>query len=90
MMDSPKIYLCGLGAIGSVFAGRIPETNPDLISVIVDKKCKAEYSRNTIMVNGKPYSFKLALPEAYTHTPVNDMLRQKIRSRGTMIVFKKL
>jgi 2-dehydropantoate 2-reductase len=66
MKDSPKIYLCGLGAIGSIFAGKIHETNPDWISVIVDKKRREEYGRNAVIVNGKPYTFKMVLPEAYT------------------------
>jgi 2-dehydropantoate 2-reductase len=62
MVTAPKIYLSGLGAIGSVYASRIYDTNSGWISVIVDKERMEQYHRNGITVNGKPYHFQFVQP----------------------------
>jgi 2-dehydropantoate 2-reductase len=58
-----KVYISGLGAIGSAYGSRIFDAAPDCLSVIADSDRVARYSRNGIRINNKLYSFKYVTPE---------------------------
>jgi 2-dehydropantoate 2-reductase len=58
-----KIYLSGLGAIGSSYASRIHEMNSDCLKVILDNDRFERYARDGYYINGKPYSFNYIRPE---------------------------
>lgn len=58
-----KVYMSGLGAIGSAFAGRLFDMNPDCIKIIADNERVERYTRDGVTINGKPYSFNYIKPE---------------------------
>lgn len=58
-----KVYLSGLGAIGSSYAAKFYENNPDLATVVADAKRIERYRAQGILVNGKAYSFRYLEPE---------------------------
>ncbi|MGE5583638.1 MAG: ketopantoate reductase family protein [Bacillota bacterium] len=64
MKSIQKVYLSGLGAIGSSYASRLVEWEPDSLAVIAGKERIDRYRRNGITVNGKSYSFRFVAPEA--------------------------
>lgn len=64
MTTIQKVYVSGLGAIGSAYSARLYETDPSLVTVIVDQERSDRYSRDGIHVNGKVYPFRFILPEA--------------------------
>lgn len=59
-----KVYLSGLGAIGSIFAGKLHDTNPEVLKVIADRKRMERYTKNQIKVNDTYYNFNYILPDA--------------------------
>jgi len=63
MRKIKNVYLSGLGAIGSSYAGRLYDMNPDSIKIIVDRERFERYTRNGIEINGKTYNFNYILPE---------------------------
>ena len=58
-----KIYLSGLGAIGSSYASRIHEMDPDCLKVILDKNRYERYTKDGYYINNKAYSFNYIRPE---------------------------
>jgi 2-dehydropantoate 2-reductase len=58
-----KVYLSGLGAIGSAFASRIHDTDPDSIRIIASQERIRRYMDRGITVNGKPYFFQYVRPD---------------------------
>lgn len=63
-----KVYISGLGAVGSSYASRIQEMNPDGLKVIVDSTRIDRYTKDGYYVNGKLYPFNYILPEAAYET----------------------
>ena len=63
-----KVYLVGLGAVGSAYAAKMNEAEPDLIKVIVDEQRFETYRNQEIRVNGEPYQFTFVTPEQATET----------------------
>lgn len=63
-----KVYLSGLGAIGSSYAAKLYETDPELVTVIADCKRIERYYEQGILVNGKSYSFRYLEQEATGET----------------------
>ncbi len=63
MKPIQKVYIAGLGAIGSVFAARIYESNPDWVTVIADRDRIERYRDCGVSVNGKAYSFRFIEPD---------------------------
>lgn len=59
-----RVYISGLGAIGSTYAARLYEYNPELVSVIADQARIDRYNRDGVYVNGKAFSFRYTLPDA--------------------------
>ncbi|TCL56173.1 ketopantoate reductase [Hydrogenispora ethanolica] len=64
MSTIQKVYLSGLGAIGSAYASRLYESDPGLVTVIADPERIERYRRQGIVVNGREYPFRFVTPEA--------------------------
>ncbi|NLY76175.1 MAG: ketopantoate reductase family protein [Firmicutes bacterium] len=64
MTAIPKVYVSGLGAIGSVYAAKFYDIAPEMITVIADRERIDRYTREGIYVNGKAYPFRFVEPEA--------------------------
>jgi len=58
-----KVYLSGLGAIGSSYASRIHDADPDCLKVILDKDRYKRYKNDSYYINDKAYSFNYIRPE---------------------------
>ena len=58
-----KVYLVGLGAVGSAYAAKMNEAEPDLVKVIVDQERYEAYRDQEIRVNGQPCRFTFIPPE---------------------------
>jgi 2-dehydropantoate 2-reductase len=63
MRSIQKVYISGLGAIGSSFAGKLHEMDPDCLKVISDNERKERYTKSGIFVNDKAFSFNYIHPE---------------------------
>ncbi len=61
-----KVYISGLGAIGSAYASRLFDYNPDIITVIADPARIEKYQKNGVTVNGKAYPFRYCEPGTLT------------------------
>jgi 2-dehydropantoate 2-reductase len=62
MKSIQKVYISGLGAIGSAFASLLFKTDPGLVAVIADRERIERYRRNGILVNGESYPFHFSEP----------------------------
>ena len=56
-----KVYLVGLGAVGSAYAAKMNEAEPDLVKVIVDQERYEAYRDQEIRVTGSPAGLHLSL-----------------------------
>jgi 2-dehydropantoate 2-reductase len=83
-----KVYLSGLGAIGSAFAGRLYDMNPDCIKIIADNKRIEHYTRNGITINGKPYYYQYACPEE--NMPPADLILIAVKQHHLTQVIKDI
>lgn len=63
MRDINNVLICGIGAVGSIYANKINEYNSKNLRVLVDKKRLEKYTRNPKIFNGKPLHFNYVLPE---------------------------
>ena len=63
MRDIKNVLICGLGAIGSIYADKIQKFNPDSLRVLVDEERFERYSRNPIIFNGNELNFNYILPD---------------------------
>ncbi len=63
MRDIKNVLICGLGAIGSIYADKIQKFNPDSLRVLVDEKRFERYSENPIIFNGNELNFNYILPD---------------------------
>ncbi len=62
MKEIKKVLLCGLGAIGTIYADKIQRHNADDFRVLVDEKRKEKYSKNPVIFNGVRLDFNYLLP----------------------------
>lgn len=62
MRDIKNVLICGLGAIGSIYADKIQKFNPDSLRVLVDEERFERYSSNPIIFNGNELNFNYILP----------------------------
>lgn len=83
-----KIYLSGLGAIGSAFAGRLYDMNPDCIKIIADNERIERYAGNGVSINGKPYSFQYIRPEE--NVPAADMIIIAVKQHHLQKVIQEI
>lgn len=64
MKEIKNVLICGIGAVGSIYANKINEFAPDNLRVLVDKSRLENYTKNPKIFNGKPLNFNYILPES--------------------------
>lgn len=62
MKKIEKVSLIGLGAIGSVYASKFYDKDPESITIIANKERK-EKMKQGVLINNKTYYFNCVLPE---------------------------
>lgn len=63
MKEIKKVILCGLGAIGSIYATKITEYNNEILSILVDQNRLRSYKKNPLNFNGKEFDFQYITPQ---------------------------
>ncbi len=63
MKEIKNVLLCGLGAVGTIYADKIQRFNPDNFRALVDRKRLERYKANPIIFNGIQLDFNYSLPE---------------------------
>lgn len=63
MKDIKKVLICGIGAVGSIYANKINEFDSENLRILVDKKRLENYTKNPKIFNGKPLNLNYMLPE---------------------------
>lgn len=63
MKEIKKVLICGLGAIGSIYAVKILQNNKADLNVLVDKARLSRYKSEPLNFNGKEYLFTYITPE---------------------------
>lgn len=58
-----NVYISGLGAIGTTFAGLIREADMGCLRVIADEARIQRYTREGTAINGKPVVFRYLRPD---------------------------
>ena len=51
--DIKNVIICGLGAIGTIYADKIYDITPNNLRVLVDKTRKERYEKNPVIFNGR-------------------------------------
>ncbi|HEX2622638.1 MAG TPA: ketopantoate reductase family protein [Phototrophicaceae bacterium] len=57
-----KVIVIGLGAIGSIYAAKLKEHDPDCVRVLVDENRLERYQAHGIVLNGVRHDFNYVLP----------------------------
>lgn len=69
-----NIYISGLGAIGSAYAAKLYEMDPQCIKIIASRERIESYQKEGVRVNEKLYSFEYVIPAVVgTQTKVPDV-----------------
>lgn len=63
MKEIKNIVICGLGAIGSIYAVKIQDYNKDILKILVDEARYDNYKKNPLIFQGKEYDFDYVLPQ---------------------------
>ena len=63
MKEIKNILICGIGAVGAIYANKINKYPQCNLKVLVDKKRFENYTKNPKTFNGKPLNFDYVLPE---------------------------
>lgn len=63
MRDIKNVLICGIGAVGSIYANKINEYNNNCLKVLVDKNRLESYTKTPKIFNGKPLKFNYILPD---------------------------
>lgn len=63
MKEIKKVLVCGIGAVGSIYANKINEYDSESLRVLVDKKRLENYTNHPKIFNGKQLYFNYVLPE---------------------------
>ena len=64
MNEIKKCLICGIGAVGSIYANKINEFDSDSLRVLVDENRLEKYKKSPKIFNGKPLNFNYILPSA--------------------------
>ena len=62
MKEIKKVILCGLGAIGTIYADKLEKFDADNFKVLVDEARIERYKTNPIKFNGRQLNFDYILP----------------------------
>ena len=63
MRDIKNVLICGIGAVGSIYADKIQNYNPHSLRVLVDEERYRKYIKNPIVFNGRKLNFNYILPD---------------------------
>ena len=63
MKEIKNVLICGIGAIGSIYANIINEYNSDNLKILVDKNRFEKYTKSPKIFNGKELKLNYILPE---------------------------
>lgn len=63
MKNIENVLICGIGAIGSIYADKIHRYDSDKLRVLVDKERLEKYKKTPKVFNGRPLDFNYILPE---------------------------
>lgn len=66
MKEIKNVLVCGIGAVGSIYANKINEYNSEYLRVLVDEARLGKYKKNPKIFNGKPLIFNYILPSDET------------------------
>lgn len=58
-----NILICGIGAVGSIYAEKIQKYSPDNLKILVDKQRLERYTKNPPVFNGKELRLNYILPD---------------------------
>lgn len=62
MSDLKNILICGIGAIGSIYAEKFQRFCPDNLKILVDEKRLERYRNQRLVFNDKELAFNYVLP----------------------------
>ncbi len=63
MKNIEKVLICGIGAIGSIYANQISEYDNKNLRILVDEKRLQNYTKNPKIFNGKPLNLNYVLSD---------------------------
>ena len=63
MKSIKKVLICGLGAIGSIYAVKISRNKDVELKILVDKTRIEKYKKQPLVFNNEEYSFDYILPQ---------------------------
>lgn len=63
MNNIKNVLICGIGAVGSIYADKIQKYNNAKLRVLVDKARLEKYTNSPVMLNGRELIFDYVLPE---------------------------
>ena len=63
MKEIENVLVCGIGAVGSIYADKIEKYSPEKLRVLVDKSRLERYKKNPTIFNGRTLYFKYVLTE---------------------------
>lgn len=63
MKEIQNVLICGIGAVGSIYANRINKYNSESLKVLVDKVRLENYTKNPKTFNGEKMIFNYILPQ---------------------------
>ena len=64
MKEIKNVLICGIGAVGSIYANKINEHNSENLRILVDTQRLEKYKNSPKIFNGKELKFNYILPEA--------------------------
>ena len=64
MKEIKKVLVCGIGAVGSIYADKIEKFSPNDLRILVDKNRLERYSKNPTIFNNRVLNFNYILPDA--------------------------
>lgn len=63
MKDIKNVLICGVGAVGSIYADKIQSYDSESLRVLVDENRLKRYLENPIVFNGRELNFNYVLPD---------------------------
>ena len=66
-----SVYILGLGAMGSMYAGKLYDMSPDSVKIIAGRRRIKALTHSGITINGKPYAFSYIEPGDHPQPPAS-------------------
>ena len=82
MNEIENILICGLGAIGSIYAEKISEYNNASLKILVDENRLKKYTNNPIIYNNKTLNLTYTLPHTTSYKA--DLILISTKADGLM------